>query len=216
KSVDENGDELIIPLKSERRLVYECYEYADYYSRMECVRPMTGYKKFDIWIETAFKDWVRANLEKFKSIDSGDIGTNERWSQTAYGWVDVDLFLNDMISGTIYMQSSWSPVTRKKAFIYDLKNGKEMILQDIFERNFESKSFFDLLIPAMKKEFHSKPELKTWIEGQRFEHITIKDNGISFKTDFNTIYGEKEILIPFANLTDKLKHRSLIKALSGK
>ncbi|MBC7884517.1 MAG: hypothetical protein H7X99_03535, partial [Saprospiraceae bacterium] len=92
KSVDENGDESITPLKSDRRLVYECYEYADYYSRLECVRPLTGNNKFDVWMETAFKEWVSTNLKIFKSIESGDIGTNERWLQTAYGWVDVDLF----------------------------------------------------------------------------------------------------------------------------
>lgn len=42
--VDETGYEITTTLKAEASLVSECYEYADYHSRLECIRPLSGNK----------------------------------------------------------------------------------------------------------------------------------------------------------------------------
>jgi hypothetical protein len=214
--LDEAGYEIITSLKSEAALGYECFEYADYYSRLECIRPLSGNKKFDLWMENTFKSWVQSSVKKLKSTGKEDMATRDRWTQTAHGWVEIDLFLNDIISGTIYMQSSWNHETEKIAFIYDLKTAKEMVLQDIFDNKFDSEEYFRLIIPAKIKEKIWKADEKKWINKQNFNFVTLKDNGISFKTKYSTIFGEKEILVPYSTVTDNLKNKNLLKDLLGK
>ncbi|MBL0099903.1 MAG: hypothetical protein IPP49_07520 [Saprospiraceae bacterium] len=209
--LDDNNYEVSSTLKAEAILDYECYEYADYYSKLESIRPLSKHKKFDIFIENSLKKWLTENIEKLKNTNQEEIGTKDRWIQEANSWVEVDLFLDDIISGTIYMQTSWSPVTEKKAFIFDLKNGKEMILQDIFDNKFASKSYFDLVISDQKENTKWSPEVKNWIEKQKFDFVTLSDEGILFKTPFSTIYGEKEILVPYTSVAAHIKNKNLLK-----
>lgn len=213
---DTNGNETSTTLKSERRLDFETYEYADYLSRLECVRPILNHKKFDPWIEEKLVDWLDETISKLKATNPKNIGTYERWTQLFSGWVEVDLYIDDVISGTIYMQSSQSPKTEKIPFIYDLKSNKEIEIATLFNEDFDSKDYFKHALPAKKKEVKWKPEVKTWVDGQKFSHVTLKDNGFCFKTDFSTIYGEKEIIIPYQELAVNLKNRSVIKELFTK
>jgi len=213
---DEKGNEVATSLKSERRLVFESYDYADYLSRLECVRPILAHKKFDVWMEKKLLEWLDENISKLKATNPKNIATNERWTQIFHGWVEIDLYLDDVISGTIYMQSSQQPNTEKVSFIYDLKNSKEIDLQALFNDEFDSKDYFKQVIPAKKKEVKWKPESKNWVETQKFNYVTLKDTGICFKTDFSTIYGEKELIIPYKELTVNLKNRSIIKELLEK
>jgi hypothetical protein len=214
--LDESGYEVVTQLERVIGLQYECYEYADEYSRLKCDRPVSGNKKFDTWMENVFKSWTNANVKKMKGINPDDMGTRERWVHVANGWVELDLVLNDIISGTIYMESSLNVETEKIAFIYDFKHGKEMLLQDIFDQNFDSKGYFKVVIPTKKKLVNWKPELKKWIDKQSFNHVTLKENGISFKTDYNTIYGEKEILVAYKEVGENIKNKSILKDLMGR
>jgi len=216
KYKDTKGNETSTSLKSERRLEFVTYEYADYLSRLECVRPVLKHKKFDPWIEEKLVDWLDETVSKLKASNPKNIGTYERWTQLYSGWVEVDLYLDDVISGTIYMQSSEQPTTEKISFIYDLKNNKEVPLQSLFNEDFDSKDYFKKVLLAKKKELKWKPEVKSWVDGQKFNYVTLKDTGFSFKTDFSTIYGEKEIIIPYQELAVNLKNRSVIKELFTK
>lgn len=215
-SLDENGYEVSTPLKMERKLMYDCYEYADYQNRLKCIRPLTGNKRFDTWIEDSFKNWITTSSKKIKSTKSTDIATKDRWNQVADGWVEIDLFLEDIISGTIYMQSSWSTVTEKIAFIFDLRTGRELQLNDIFDKNFDAEAYFQAHIPTKKNETQWKSECKKWVAKQTFQYATLTENGISFKTDFSTIYGEKEIIFPYSDVENNLKNKSLLKDIVGK
>ncbi len=216
KYKNEIGNETSTSLKSERRLEFDSYEYADYLSRLECVRPVLKHKKFDSWIEKKLVEWMDDNISKLKSTNPKTIGTYERWTQLFNGWVEIDLYLDDVISGTIYMQSSQQSITEKIPFIYDLKNSKDIQLQSLFNEDFDSKDYFTQVIPAKKKEVKWKPEIKNWVEAQKFSYVTLKDTGICFKTEFSTIYGEKELIIPYKELAIHLKNRSIIKELLEK
>ena len=43
--------------------------------------------------------------------------------------------------------------------------------------------------------------------------MTLKPEGFSFVSNFSTIYGEKEILIPYEPIADKIKNKSILKDL---
>ncbi|MGB4838257.1 MAG: hypothetical protein WBP08_04610 [Saprospiraceae bacterium] len=204
---DSNGYDVVNTLKSEESLDYTICEYADYHSRLVCSMPLTNNKRFNKWINTAFKNWLDESLIKLRAVGSEDVGTNDRWILSAQGWVDIYLFDSDIISGNIYMQSSWYNQTEKIPFIYDLKYGKLLELKDIFDNKFDSKEYFRNLIPEMIKSITWSDNAKSWVLNQSFNHICLKDEGICFSTSFNTIYGEKEIIIPYSTVEQNLKSR---------
>ncbi len=198
-------------LKSDGNISFECYEYADYHSRLVVQKPVTSSKKFNQWVESQMLNWMKNNIHQLGNIKKDNIATRDRWIQYADGWVEISLFSGDLVSGTIYLQSSLNPQTKKIPFIYDLKWNKEVKLQDFFVKDFDSKEYFSQEIPKRKKEIVCKHEMLKWLGKQEFKYPVLKDNGISFSTDFNGIYGEKEILFAYKDLEPHFKNRNLLK-----
>lgn len=213
-SLDETGYEVSSILKAEAILDFECYEYADYHSRFLVQKPILGNKKFDLWMEKNIKNYVDECLETFRTFKPENIGTKERWIQYAEGWVEVDLFQKEMISGTIYLHSSLQSNTKKIPFIFDTKSGKEITLQDLFLKDFNANDYFKNVILAKKKEVSWSTEIIEWVKNQAFNYVTLKTEGISFKTEFNTVFGEQEILIPFNTVEQNLKNKYFITGTS--
>lgn len=208
------GDfELITILKEAAFLDLECFEYADYYSRLVVERPVSDNKKFNKWIESKLMHWMQDNIEDLKEIKKDDIGTKDRWIQYIDGWVEIDLFTGDFISGTVYLQSSLKVGTQKIPFIYDLRFGKELKLQDLFVKEFNAKDYFKEKIAMQKMKVSWKPEMKKWIEKEPFGFVTVKESGLSFKTELNAIYGEKEIIIPYNEIKENIKVKNLLNGL---
>ncbi|MBK9733962.1 MAG: hypothetical protein IPO92_02915 [Saprospiraceae bacterium] len=162
-------------------------------------------------MESTFRDWIGSSTKKLKAIEVSDIGTQDRWTQTAHGWVEVDLFLEDIISGNIYMQSSWKTETEKISFIFDLSAGKEVSLQDIFKDDFDSNNYFKKAVVSIKNEKLWKQDRKKWCDKQKFEHVTLSEEGFKFTSAYSTIYGEEEILIPYKDIEIYIKDKRIQK-----
>ena len=208
---DESGLEVVTTLKAEELLEYNIYEYADYYSRLECLRPKTGSKSFDSWMNFIFKKWLDDNLIELQSIKKEDLATKDRWMQCAHGWVDVSLFDGTLISGIVYMQTSWKSETTKIPFIYDLRYGRALNLKDVFDNKFDSEEYFKILIPDLIKTNNWNPGIRSWVVNQSFNHICLKYEGIGFSTPYSTIYGEKEIIVPYTTVEQNLKPRYIFR-----
>ncbi|MEY3421596.1 MAG: hypothetical protein RIR48_1892 [Bacteroidota bacterium] len=204
---EENGYEVVSSLRLDEAVQFTNYEYADFHSKMECITPVTRSKRFDAWINSLFKSWLDDNIKKFKSTHPDEAGANERWIHNANGWVEVELYESDVISGMIYMQSSFNTKTEKIPFIYDIRYGKELKLQDIFDSKFDSKAYFNTLIPEMVQLANWHPDIRMWFKNQSFNISCLKEKGISFSTQFNTIFGEKEMIIPYEKVRQHLRPR---------
>ena len=196
------------------RLNFDCYEYANFSTRWELIRPNPEKPKFSAWLEQNFKQWFSENQKKSFQQSDDEFSTTERWAHNIYGWVEVDLFNADLISGTVYRQHSQESNVQKHAFIYDLSNGKELKIGELFEKNFDATDYIRKVIKARKKELQVTPVMRKWINGQDFLNISLTSQGISCRTAFHTVYGEHEILIPYKDIKDKIKLRTLLKELN--
>ncbi|MEY3419887.1 MAG: hypothetical protein RIR48_167, partial [Bacteroidota bacterium] len=103
--------------------------------------------------------------------------------------------------------SSFNTKTEKIPFIYDIRYGKELKLQDIFDSKFDSKAYFNTLIPEMVQLANWHPDIRMWFKNQSFSIPCLKEKGISFSTQFNTIFGEKEMIIPYEKVRQHLRPR---------
>lgn len=206
-----DGYEVISELKETSSLVYECYAYADYSGMLECKIPRSENKKFNLWLDKLLKTWLDNALKKIKSTETADIGTADRWVISAQGWVETDLFTGGLASGNIYLQSSWNKKTEKIPFIFDLDNGREIALQELFINEFRAVTWFEPVVRDMKKARDWKPETRKWIDSQEFNLVSLTEEGISFRTAFSNVFGEKEILIPYQTVEAYLKRKDLLK-----
>jgi len=203
-------------LKNVNTARFDCYEYADYTTRLEIVKPVIKNNKFNEWMDSQLKQW-RSESEKHIFYQTAEESSySERWQKLGYAWVELDIMTTNVISGTIYMQSSWNKKTEKVSFIFDLKTSKIVDPKDLFEKNLDFTEYFSKVITAKKKELGIKdPTLNKWVQTQPFDFVTLKDKAFSFKTRFSSIYGEQEILVPYSELKEFLKPRTFLTDLVG-
>ena len=214
--LDEGGYEVPGSLKVETLLDYKCFEYADYYARVFGIRPLTGNRKFDTWMQKAYSDWTEASVKKLNEQGSKELGTRDRWILSAEAWVEVGMFTEQLISGTIHFQNNINRTLDKKPFIFDLKGGRELALKDIFESPAIAGDFMDAYIRShIPREQMGEGE-KKWMDGQRYEYMTFAEEGVSFKTNFSTIYGEREIILPWKDVIPFFKKTFVVQHVTGR
>jgi hypothetical protein len=215
-TLDEGGYEVPSSLKLVSTLDYNCYEYADYYARIYGTRPTTGNRKFDVWIEKAFREWAEDSADKLVEQGSNELGTKDRWMLSAEAWVEIGLFSEELISGTIHFQNNVSSALDKKTFIYDLKAGKELAFKDIFESPSMAKDFMDAYVRNHHPGEKMDDREKRWIAKQRFQYMTFTADGVSFKTDFSAIYGEREIILPWQDVKPFFKKNFVLNQVTNR
>lgn len=210
------GYEVVATFRQEAALEFTSYEYADYFSRLMCVRPVSGNKKFSAWMDNVLKDWIQNRITKMNEFGLETRGTKDRWVQSAEGWVEVDLFLENVISGTIYMQSSLDNHTDKIPFIYDLKTGQELTLNELFTEKGNGPDLLTQLIKEKVTEGDWGKSESEWVKKQDFKYCTLSEEGFCCRTEFNTIFGEKKVMVPYNTLLPFMKESGLIKAVTGR
>jgi hypothetical protein len=198
-------------LKLDRTMVYQCEEYIDQICGMTCKQPYLGHKKFDDWMDKQTRDWYNKNIKELSASKNQKLGLAERWSQSAESWVEVSLFLDDLISGTIYYQSSWHNGTETVPFIYNLNEGKEIKIKEIFGNDADIKSVFDSYISTQKTTTNLSAAQNSWIKEQGYPHTILSHEGIVFKSPFSTIYGEMAILCPYTDVQNMIKNKAILK-----
>jgi hypothetical protein len=213
-ALDDNQYEQSQNLELRRRVQYRCYEYADFSSRLTMERPVIGHKKFDPWILSKCTEWIEKSLTELGSKNSSQDRWSDRWSQIAFGWVELDLFDDDMISGTLHFQKSWVKGIEKVPFIYSLKMGKEINIKQIFKPKYNYKPVFDEAIERYTSSARLASNRKLWFENHSFKHCTLTKEGISLRTDFSIIHGEEQVIIPYAEFMDNIRYKSIKKEFS--
>jgi hypothetical protein len=201
-------------LKSRRRMAFECTEYADFSCRLKCNHPVLNTPSFDKWMGNKMTKWVD-DFKKDTRKSDNQARVSSRWAHTANAWVEVDLFMDELISGTIFYQSSWIKGTEQIPFIFDIKNGKEIVLKDLFVETYDPNKSMVSIIDQARQKLAIREESKEWFLKNNFSIVTLKESGFCFRTPYSTIHGEQEVVIPYTEVADKIKNKNLLKLLSS-
>lgn len=199
-------------LKREGHALFECFEFANFTTRIETMRPVISNKKFNHWLDHEFKNWYEQGHIKINLPPDESLPNQYRYKDVGYGWVELT-FLNDQyISGHVFTQASWKKGTEKKSFIFDLKSSKMVKAQEFLYETTEQSHVVDSILSERKKSMPLKDKkVKEWVFAQKFDHITLEKSGVCFETGFSNIYGEYEIIIPYAELKPYYKSKSILK-----
>jgi hypothetical protein len=195
-----------------------CIEFADYISSYDITYPQLESETFNLWMQGLIEEWFKINLAYINSLryDNIDNVPEVRNAARAYGWCDAEFLSLDLISGYLVFGNSWTNRQRERVFIYDIEGKKELIKEDIFKRE----SGVDNLIKSAIEEglknniLYNEQDFKDWIATQKFEDMTIRQEGIHFAST-SIAYGRQGVTIPFTRLLPFLREGGAIWKLAN-
>lgn len=160
-----------------------------------------GDREFDFWIEEFIKKWSDQVISFYQPG-----GLQEQKDATAN--MDIDWISQDWVSGIFRFTEPWSDVERSLAFTYDRKFNRVISIEELFEKDFDYKAYFADYISWKKKEMMSintSNRFRGYMDLEYFSLWTLRPEGFCFTSEFNSVWGIRKIIIPYALLQDHIR-----------
>lgn len=191
-------------LKMKEQMPVGCISFADYMTSYDITFPKTKNEILNTWIAATSEKFITEcrNHKKALEVKYVQPVSELRANYAAYGWTDLSYVSDEFISGIMVLRNSWSSLQRDYTFNFDLKRNV-MIDQNLAFTN--EAQVRKILHQELRKKLKNHPlsshgEFLNWVNNEDFDQFTIRPEGINFVSDFNSLYGKFEILIPWEQL----------------
>jgi hypothetical protein len=172
---------------------------------IDCAYPVTGHGAFDAWLQQQFDSWV-STVQPAGSIPLEQLRPADRWSTRGYAWIDMYMFNDVLASGSITSFSIADSTYRRTAFIYDLHDAIPIGMDDLVRKG------VDLTNNILNRadEIASGAEDTGYPEAALpLRHISMGFHGFVVQSDFDQVYGEKVILVPYESVAHMMRKNVL-------
>ena len=141
---------------------------------------------------------------------SGDEEKSLRWKYFIQAWFEVHYWDDSYLSGRWVVQNSWEERTQSYLVNFSIKNGRIMTFTDQFRTDFDWDFFLLHYVQDEVKKLpaYKDPVLRPMLQKAEFRHLGISREGLLLSSDFNTLYGTFELIIPFREIENYIKKRS--------
>ena len=197
-----------------RTMKIDCIEYADYFMSYDISFPKTSNLSFNRWMEELATQWLnncRKQAFEFRGMNL-EKKPELRSAVRACAWSDVDFFDDQLISGVLTFENTWTDGFEGEPFNYDFKKGKKITLKDIFK---EGSDISAIIANQLNEEisqhlFYKDYEFRNWLSKQDFPYFLIHKDGLAFCTSFNSIYGRQKVKISYEKLKPYFKENNVL------
>jgi len=189
-----------------------CYEYADYASAYDVLYPRTPCASCNTWLDDQVNAWVERCKSTF-SAKKMPLSAANRNAQRASAWPEIACWTDNLFTGYITFTDTWNEKAQGLAYNFDLKTGKQLVMEDLFQKTFNYKSWFsDYAAKEMPKlaSFATDPKYREWLNKEGFPFILIRREGFEMSTLFHPQYGRQTIFIPYDTMKPFLRNDSAI------
>jgi hypothetical protein len=189
-----------------------CYEYADYASAYDVLYPRTPCASCNTWLDQQVNNWVETCKSTF-SAKKMPLNAENRNAQRASAWPEIGCWTDNLFTGYITFSDTWNEQAQGIAYNFDLKTGKQIALEDIFQKSFNLKTWVsEFTAKEMPKlaDFASDPKYREWLSKGGFPLILIRREGLEFSTLFHPLYGRQTLFAPYTTLKPYLRRDSAI------
>jgi hypothetical protein len=189
-----------------------CYEYADYACAYDVLYPRTPCAACNTWLDDQVNAWVERckGIFSAKKIPLVPINRN---AQRASAWPEIGCWTDNLFSGYLTFVETWSEQAQGIAYNFDLRTGKEILLEDLFQKSFNHKVWMsEYATKEMPKisAFAADPAYREWLAKEGFPLVLIRREGLEMSTLFHPQYGRQTIFVPYKILKPNLRKDSAI------
>lgn len=197
-----SGEKRTLKFALRDNLLVGCYEAADYVSSYDALYPRTRCDACNAVLDRRVQDWITRCKTAFATQKRDNTPAN-RNSLRASAWSEVVFWTDDLFCGYLTFAHSWDDRPEGISFNFNLKTGKEILLEDLFVKSFNFKKWLDEYSrkesPKMPK-FAADPQFREWLAKDGFPLFAARREGLEMSTLFHPIYGQQRLLVPYAAL----------------
>jgi len=207
-----SDEELVVypntSLEKLHEISYETVSSSDASSFGSYSYPIVSQKKFDNWVKQIVTD---QKVKVASSVLSTSIDYTDRFKDRSYGDFYITLLSKEIISGYLVFYNNNSNRMETFPFNYNMAEKKFYRMKDFFKNDFDYPFFLKSFIEKKKRLLLYKEDsvIKEMIRPAPFSHYVLAPGGIIFFTDFNTIYGRRNILIPYDEIRSFINDKTL-------
>jgi len=163
---------------------------------------------FIIKIDNIF-DKIKIELEQ-KS--NREFDTDNRLILFVNGWFDIEFISKDYFSGIFNIQKSYSDKVISIPIIYSFKTKEEIDLFKQFKSDFNAQFYISQYIKESIKNLIKENKIyrRGDLKPSDFKYTTLTQYGIVFSTEFSSIFGVDKIILPYTELKDKIRRKSIL------
>ena len=163
--------------------------------------------------DKAFSKFNNEQLQKVKQTILREY-TNDSVS-SIQTYFDLEYCNEDFVSGIYRVILKGEPFIYSQPFNYFLRSGREIQIEDFFEKEFDYNSFLNEII-AFKSEHlikNKSEEIKNWIGTISKQNWVLREEGLVFYSSYNPNYGFAQIQVLFSEIGAKMKKNNISKRL---
>ena len=134
------------------------------------------------------------------------------------GWFEIVYFSKDIFSAIFTIQKNYTDKIKSIPIIFSFKTGRKINLYKQFKSNFNTRFYFEQFLKEKSNILikNSSILLRNHLNYKNFTNTTINSTGIVFSTDFNSIFGVHKIILPYNDIKNKIRKKSIFKKMLQK
>lgn len=177
--------------------------------------PFVSTNNFNEIINNVVEDTFDSLKSEMEHLFQTSEDINDRQKIEANAWFEIDYYSDFVFSGRFFIQKSYSEKTQIIPINYSLQSGKKINIFKQFSQDFNLNFFIS---QYLKENIKQLPEYKlalyrNFLKPSSFKYLTLTRAGLMISTEFNSILGSYKIIIPFAEIKDDIKRRSILKKI---
>jgi len=167
-------------------------------------------------INNSFNAEIRRIAAKMKneldSITGDNFDSGDRLKNFAGAWFFVDYYSPRLFSGRFVIQKSYSGETIMIPVVLNLETGKKVNIFEQFKQDFNFVFFAKQYIREHFNDIqgYDASTVRNYLSPRDFKYFTVNNTGILISAGFNTLFGEYNMIIPFEDIKNKIKRRSIL------
>ena len=184
-----------------------CYDFADYGSSYDALYPRTPCNGCNTWLDQKVNAWL-AECKQTISTQKKSATPANRNAQRASCWAEIACMTENILSGYLTFSESWNKQARGQSFNFDLRSGKEITFNDLFNKSFNINTWLDDFAKRESPKlphYAADPDYREWLVAQGFPMFALRREGLELSTLFHPQYGRQTILVPYTSLKPYMK-----------
>lgn len=197
-----SGERRQFKLVQSQSLPFGCQEYADFRSSYDAVYPRTACNNCNTWLEQQMRLWTE-RCRSVISTKNEPLTPPNRSIHRASAWAEITSWTDNVLCGYLTFADTWSEQPQGQAFNFDLRTGKPIELDELFNKGFTAKTWLDDYArresPKMP-QFAADPKYREWMVKEGFPLFTLRREGLEISTLFHPQYGRQSLVVPYSQL----------------